>query len=224
MRELNKDLVDSIRNRNLATERLGVKGLTGKLPVKYDILNGQPLRDWNFIESMFNAVSPVSFSLKPSPGRDLLHRSGYDLRTTVTSAPGNLRVDLNKSNVARSLFQQAIGNYKDSKGRNLEQIFNEYADPELYPEIANSIAMMQADLKDGARQNEPRKYTHNIWIDKAFAKAKKKAWASIQDHPEIIRLVQEAKNQKLGDNEVKRKTSASNFQEKTTKIIELKNK
>ena len=74
--------------------------------------------------------------------------------------------------------------------------------------------MMQADLKDGARQNEPRKYTHNIWIDKAFAKAKKKAWASIQDHPEIIRLVQEAKNQKLGDNEVKRKTSASIFKKK----------
>ena len=36
----------------------------------------------------------------------------------------------------------------------------------------------------------------NIWIDKAFAKAKKKAWASIQDHPEIIRLVQEAKKSK----------------------------
>tara|TARA_R100001463_G_scaffold9038_2_gene27278 strand:+ start:5743 stop:9840 length:4098 start_codon:yes stop_codon:yes gene_type:complete len=224
MRELNKDLIDSIRNRNLATERLGIKGFTGKLPVKYDILNGRPLRDWNFIESIFNAVSPVSFSLKPSPGRDLLHRAGYDLRTTVTSAPGNLKVNLNKSNVARSLFQQAIGNYKDGKGRNLEEIFNEYADPELYPEIANSIAMMQADLKAGERQNEPRKYTHNIWIQKAFERAKKKAWASIQDHPEIIRLVQEAKDQKIRDNEVKRKTSASNFQEKATIIRQLKNK
>ena len=223
MRELNKDLVDSIRNRNLATERLGIKGLTGKLPVKYDILNGQPLRDWNFIESMFNAVSPVSFSLKVSPGRDLLHRAGYDLRTTVTSAPGNLRVNLNKSNVARSLFQQAIGNYKDNKGRNLEEIFNEYADPELYPEIANSIAIMEADLKAGERQKDPRKYTHNIWIEKAFTRAKKKAWASIQDHPEIIRLVKEAKKQKIGDNESTRKTSASNFQEKAIKILELKN-
>ena len=64
----------------------------------------------------------------------------------------------------------------------------------------------------------------NIWIEKAFAKAKKKAWASIQDHPEIIRLVQKAKKQKIGDNEVKRKTSASNFQEKATIIRQLKNK
>ena len=39
MRELNQDMWDSIRNRNLATERLGVKGLTGKLPIKTDILN-----------------------------------------------------------------------------------------------------------------------------------------------------------------------------------------
>jgi hypothetical protein len=223
MRELNKDLVDSIRNRNLATERLGIKGLTGKLPVKYDILNGQPLRDWNFIESMFNAVSPVSFSLKPSPGRDLLHRAGYDLRTTVTSAPGNLKVDLNKSNVARSLFQQAIGNYKDGKGRNLEEIFNEYADPELYPEIQGSIADMNAALKDGDRQIDPMSYRHNQLIQKAFEKAKKKAWASIQDHPEVIRLVQEAKNLKIGNNEASRK-SGENFQNQTTKIIQLKNK
>lgn len=223
MRELNKNLWDSIRNRNLATERLGVKGLTGKLPVKYDILNGKPLRDWNFIESIFNAVSPISFSLKPSAGRSLLHTGGYDLRTTVTSAPGNLKVDLSKSNVARSLFQQAIGNYKDGKGRNLEEIFNDYADPELYPEIAISIAEMQEDLRKGNDNIEPKSYRHNQLIEKAFSKAKAKAWASIQDHPEIIRLVQEAKNQKIDNNEASRKSGES-FQNQTTEIIQLKNK
>ena len=225
MRELNKDIWDSIRNRNLTTERLGIKGLTGKLPIKYDILNGEPLRDWNFIESMFNAVSPVSFSLKPSPGRDLLHRSGYDLRTTVTSAPAGvgLKVDLSSSNVARSLFQKAIGDYKDGKGRNLEQIFNEYADPELYPEIAESLALMQRDLKNGLDNTEPRSYRHNQLIDKAFSKAKAKAWASIQDHPEIIRLVHEAKNQTIQNNEASRE-SGEYFQNQTTEIIQLKNK
>ena len=223
MRELNKDMWDSIRNRNLATERLGVKGLTGKLPIKTDILNGKPLRDWNFIESMFNAISPVSLSLKPSPGRDLLHRSQYDLRTTVTSAPGNLKVDLSKSNVARSIFRTAIGNYKDGKGRNLEQIFNEYADPELYPEIAASLADMQEALKKGDDNIDPLSFRHNDLINKAFTKAKKKAWASIQDHPEIIRLVQEARNQKIDNNEASRKSGES-FQNQTTEIIQLKNK
>ena len=224
MRELNKDMWDSIRNRNLATERLGIKGFTGKLPVKYDILNGKPLRDWNFIESMFNAISPVSLSLIASPGRNLLHKSGYDLRTTVTSAPGNYKVDLSKSNVARSLFQQAIGNYKDGKGRNLEQIFNDYADPKLYPEIAASLALMQEDLRKGKDNIEPRSYRHNELIEKAFTAAKKKAWASIQNHPEIIRLVSEAKYQKIGDNDASRRSSQLNFVEKTTKILELKNK
>jgi hypothetical protein len=222
MRELNKDIVDSIRNRNLATERLGIKGFTGKLPIKYDILNGKPLRNWNFIESMFNAISPISLSLKPSAGRDLLHKSGYDLRTTVTSAPGNLPVDLSKSNVARSLFQQAIGNYKDGKGRNLEQLFNEYADPELYPQIAKSMADMQAALARGDDQIDPMSFKHNQLIKKAFTTAKEKAWASIQDHPEIIRLVKEARDLKIGNNEATRKSGES-LQKKATKILELKN-
>ena len=225
MRELNKDVKDSIRNRNLATERLGIKGLTGKLPIKYDILNGEPLRDWNFFESMFNAISPIQLSLKPSPGRDLLHRSQYDLRTTVTSAPTGvgLKVDLSSSNVARSLFQKAIGDYKDGKGRNLEQIFNDYADPELYPEIAKSLADMEEDRKAGRDNTEPRSYRHNELIDLAFKKAKAKAWASIQDHPEIIRLVQKAKEQKIQNNEAARK-SGKHFQNQTTEIIQLKNK
>ena len=201
MRELNKDMWDSIRNRNLATERLGIKGFTGKVPVKYDILNGQPLRDWNFFESMFNAISPVHFSLKASPGRNLLHISQYDLRTTVTSAPAGVgfSVDLSKSNVARSLFQKAIGNYKDSKGRNIEEILNDYADPKKNPEIAKSIAEMNADRAKGKDHIDPMTYKHNQLIASVFETAKKKAWSQIQDHPEIDRLIKKGATQ-LEDN------------------------
>ena len=225
MRELNKDMWDSIRNRNLATERLGINGFTGKVPVKYDILNGQPLRDWNFFESIFNAVSPVHFSLKPSPGRNLLHIGQYDLRTTVTSAPADLgfTVNLNKSNVARSLFQKAIGEYKDSKGRNIEEILNDYADPNKYPEIAQSIAEMNAARAKGDDHIEPMSYKHNQLIALLFETAKKKAWSKIQDHPEIIRLVQKGKNQLIDNNAASEKSSES-FRNNTTKIIQIKNK
>ena len=225
MRELNKDIWDSIRNRNLATERLGIKGFTGKVPVKYDILNGQPLRNWNFFEGIFNAISPIHFSLKPSPGRNLLHISQYDLRTTVTSAPSGVgfKVDLSKSNVARSLFQKEIGNYKDSKGRNIEEILNDYADAEKYPEIAESIAIMNADRAKGNDHIDPMTYKHNQLIALVFEKAKKKAWAKIQDHPEIQRLVQEGKKQIIDNNAATEKSSES-FRNSTVEIIELKNK
>ena len=225
MRELNKDIWDSIRNRNLATERLGIKGFTGKVPVKYDILNGQPLRDWNFFESIFNAVSPVHFSLKPSPGRNLLHISQYDLRTTVTSAPAGLgfKVDLNKSNVARSLFQKAIGQYKDVKGRNLEEILNDYADPKKNPDIAQSIAIMNADRAKGWDHIDPMSYDHNILIAKLFEDAKKKAWSEIQDHPEIQRLIQKGKTQ-LEDNLDAKERSKDVSRNNEIEILNWKNK
>lgn len=225
MRELNKDIWDSIRNRNLATERLGIKGFTGKVPVKYDILNGQPLRDWNFFESIFNAVSPVHFSLKPSPGRNLLHTSQYDLRTTVTSAPAGVgfKVDLNKSNVARSLFQKAIGEYKDVKGRNLEEILNDYADPKKNPDIAKSIAIMNADRAKGKDHIDPMTYEHNILIAKLFETAKSKAWAQIQDHPEVIRLVQKGATQ-LEDNLDAKERSIDASRNNEIEILNWKNK
>ena len=225
MRELNKDIWDSIRNRNLATERLGIKGFTGKVPIKYDILNGKPLRDWNFFESMFNAGSPVHFSLKPSPGRNLLHTCQYDLRTTVTSAPAGLgfKVDLSKSNVARSLFQEAIGKYRDSKGRNLEEIFNEYADPKKHPDIHESIAIMNEDRRRGDDHIEPMTYHHNEMIKLAFERAKEKAWSQIQDHPEIIRLVEKGRKQLIDNNEAGDK-SKDTIRNKKVNILELKNR
>jgi len=225
MRELNKDMWDSIRNRNLATEHLGIKGFTGKVPIKKDILNGQPLRDWNFFESVFNAVSPVHFSLKASPGRNLLHTSQYDLRTTVTSAPASVgfKVDLSKSNVARSLFQEAIGEYKDVKGRNLEEILDEYADPKKHPDIAKSIAIMNADRAKGKDHIDPMTYEHNILIASLFKTAKEKAWSQIQDHPEIIRLVQKGATQ-LEDNLDAKERSIDASRNKEIEILEWKNK
>ena len=80
MRELDKSLMDAIRNRNLSSESLTYEDL----PMKYDFLTGKPLRDWNFFERIFNAVSPVQFNLDGGPGRKLIE-SQYDFRTSFTS-------------------------------------------------------------------------------------------------------------------------------------------
>ena len=54
MKELNSGWQDAIRNRNLITEGLAIDG---GLPTKYDMLNGKPIRNWDFPTRMFNMFS-----------------------------------------------------------------------------------------------------------------------------------------------------------------------
>ena len=84
MREIGSGIDQSVRNRNLITEQVpGVK----QLPIKYDMLNGQPIKDWDFLTRAYNAVSPVSLNLDQSVGRNFLFDSGYDLRMSTYYAP-----------------------------------------------------------------------------------------------------------------------------------------
>ena len=76
MREINSGVFQSWQNRNLATEVLpGIEGL----PIKYDMLNGQPLRKHDFMTRAFNMISPVQLNMDQSVGRQFLFDSGYDL-------------------------------------------------------------------------------------------------------------------------------------------------
>ena len=124
MRELDTGIADSIRNRNLLTEKLTDEAL----PIKYDMLNGQPIKDYDFITRAWNMFSPVQFNLDQGPVRKLLFRSGYDTRLSVYYAPDN--TDLSKLPGVRSKFQKAIGD------QNLEAQFNELAaDPRIQASI-----------------------------------------------------------------------------------------
>ena len=84
MKELNSGWQDAIRNRNLISEKVAGGGA---LPIKYDLLNGQPVRDHDFVTRMFNSISPVQLNLDQSPGRKLLFESGYDLRMSTYYGP-----------------------------------------------------------------------------------------------------------------------------------------
>ena len=86
MKELNSGIGDAIRNRNLISERLAVK----EIPTKYDMLNGQPIKDWDFPTRMFNAFSPFYVNLDQSEGRKLLFNSGYDMRMSTYSSPDGI--------------------------------------------------------------------------------------------------------------------------------------
>jgi len=174
-RELNSSISDAIRNRNLYAEQLA----SDPLPIKYDIFNGKPIRDHDFMTRMFNMFSPIQFNLEDSPGRTLMWNSKFDMRMSVMTAPDG--TPLAKDAKVRSLYQRAIGN------QNLEKTLNELA---ARRDVQESVKKMIADRDAGKRVIDPmRAYLHNDLIRLAWEDASKKAWAQIQSEPEVRRLV-----------------------------------
>ena len=189
MRELNGSLQESIRNRNLSTE-----GLFGvELPVKYDMLNGKPIRDWNFMERVWNAVSPINLRLEEGPGRNMLWNSNYDLRLVSYTSPDG--IDLSDHPEARSWFQEEIGKL------NLEKTLDELA---ARPDVQASIERMEKDARSGdpdIRQRDPMEaYVHNKLIKDRFERARKQAWANVRkNHPVETDLLYEERRKKRVD-------------------------
>ena len=164
-KELGSGIADSIRNRNLLTEGIS----TNPLDIKYDLLNGKPLRNHDFPTRMWNMFIPIPLNLDQGPGRKLLFDSGYDVRISTYYSPDG--VDLSESPELRSLFQKFIGQ------ENIELQLNKIADD---PRVQESMALMQLHLKQGIKDMDPMKsYVHNKMIKVIFDKARKKAWGKM---------------------------------------------
>ena len=192
MREINSGVFQSWRNRNLASEN--IPGVTS-LPIKYDMLNGKPIRDHDFLTRAFNAISPISINLEESDGRTFLFNSGYDLRMSTYYAPDG--TNLTDHPEIRSIFQQAIGQY------NLEYELSKLAKD---PKIIASMQLMYRDIRAGRRgEFDARDYYHNQVIDRLFKKARKAAWNDIMRIDKIAILIAEQRaktalqNQKSGE-------------------------
>ena len=183
MREIGSGIDQSIRNRNLIMEHFAGQG---ELPIKYDLLNGKPLKDHDFLTRAFNAFSPVNLSLDQGPGRQMLYDSGYDLRKSTYYAPdGTNLTDLPR---VRSKFQQAIGI------QNLERELDKLA---ADPKIIASIEKMYEDIRFGKRgQYDARDYYHNIIIKRLFDRARKVAWRTIKAQDDIVQVIREQRASK----------------------------
>ena len=196
MKELNSGINDSLRNRNLFMEPLAIE----ELPIKYDILNGKPLKDYDFMTRMFNAFSPVQVNLDYSPGRKLLFESGFATNLSTFNAPDG--TDLKRAPRVRSKFQEAIGK------QNLEQKLNSLA---KNPKIIASIKEMKADARKGNRDLDPDKsYYHLKIISKLFRDAEKRAWASISRDPAVEELINKRKSMRIREIKKLKKTRTYN--------------
>ena len=217
MKELNSGFTESIRNRNQMFEMF--HGTADRLPVKYDMLTGLPINDWDPLTRMFNAISPIQLNFDQAPGRKFLFRSGYNLSLTAYTAPDGTSLRDNPD--LRSLFQKAIG--QQDLEYQLEQL-------SLRPEVQESIAQMEADIASGRINRPPgislMSYKHNRMINRLILKAKQKAWASLATHPEVI-LLQSVGNLERGA-EYNRKrgdyTRSNTQHDQATQLLEMKNK
>jgi len=182
MREIGSGIDQSIRNRNLLFEMLPGEDL----PIKYDMLNGSPIKPYDFMTRIFNAVSPISLNLTQSIGRQFLFESGYDLRLSTYYAPDS--TNLTDQPMIRSMFQKAIGD------QNLERQLDKLA---VNPKAIASLEQMNKDIRDGKRaQYDARNYWHNGKIDQLFQEARKKAWASIMSDPQVQEVIKEQQAKK----------------------------
>ena len=187
MKELNSGIWQSIRNRNQFAEGLDPKG---GLPTKYDMLNGRPIKDWDFPTRMFNMFSPFTVNLDQGIGRKLLFESGYDMRMSAYSSPDGL--DLSKSPRLRSMLQKGIGD------QNLEAKLNKLAKD---PKVLASIQEMHRDRNSGRREMNPMTaYVHNRLIARLFTDARAKAWAQIKNDPEAMQLYAEDRRLTIQNN------------------------
>jgi hypothetical protein len=182
-RELSSGIFDSIRNRNKMSEKLPGQDL----PIKYDLLNGRPLKNHDFITRAYNALVPINFNLTPSAGRTLLFNSGYDLRMSVLYSPNG--DDLTDSPRIRSRFQQEIG--KERLEVKLSRLSRD-------PKIIASMEQMYSDIKAGLRdQYDARDYYHNIMIDRLFQQARRRAWAQMRENPEALTLMEKSRQKRV---------------------------
>ena len=182
MKELSSGIGDALRNRNLVSEYLP----GDDLPTKYDLLNGKPIRDYDFMTRAWNMFSPIAFNLEESPGRRLWFDSGYDSSIATYFSPTG--TDLSDSPRIRSMFARAIGE------TNLEVKLTRLAED---PKIIESLQIMQKDIASGKRGDyQPEDYYHVRMIDFIVQEARDRGWAKIMNDPRIEKLEREAKNKK----------------------------
>ena len=204
MRELEKGFAESIYNRNLFVDIM-----PGNEPsYRYDILDGRPLNDYDLPTRLWNSVSPFMVNPTVSPTRDLLFRSGVDLKLTFNTGPNKEslegRADL------KSKFQYYVSQ------QNIEEKLNRlFTDPR----VVESIIKMENDRANGRRYDAGDTF-HNALIERVLKDAKNTAWQMMMnDSPDIQQLNQQARMEGLAATQ--RRQGQSKKADQIQELLEL---
>lgn len=167
MRELESGFWQSIGNRNLWADAISGNKL---MPYKYDVLNGEVLRDWDPMNRLVNAILPINLNIGTnSETRELLMRSGLNLKQIFTTGPRGEslegRTDL------RSRFNYYFG----------QQNIEAQIEKVMTPQVIDSIVKAETSKKDF----DARKTLHGEVILPIFNVAKQKAWKMLLNDQDL---------------------------------------
>ena len=169
MRELESGFFQSVGNRNLWVDVITPGEM---LPYRYDILNGQKLKDYDPVTRMVNAILPFNINVGTNRTRELLMRSGINLKQTFNTGPNG--EDLEGNPDIKSKYQFYMGQ------QNIENILEK----KLTPQLEESIKLMERQRDQGMKY-EARKTLHGPIIEEVFRTAKKQAWQMLLQDPHI---------------------------------------
>lgn len=185
MRELETGFLDSIRNRNLYIDL--VAGKDGKLPYRYDILNGRPVNDHIPFIRMLNSVNPFYINPSTNPTRELIFRSGLDLRTTFNTGPNGESLEGQPELKSKWQYYLSQQNLEDQ----LATLFKDR-------QVVQSIFDMEEDRAAG-RRYEASETFHVPLMAQIINESKKIAWAQLlAESPDAQELANQARLSSLG--------------------------
>lgn len=204
MRELDNGIKDSIRNRNLYADLAA--GPDGKLPYKYDVLDGKRINDYNWMHRAYNMLSPFPMHLAPTATRDLFFRSGIDAKVTFNTGPNGEVL----TPAMKSKYQELIGQ------QNLEaQLTEEFKNPQML----QSILQMEAD-RAANRPYSVDETLHGARISSLINQAKKTAWSQLQvSEDKVGNLVRQTAVRQLS---TKARKAGNN--DRANQLLEMTNK
>jgi len=167
MRELESGFWQTIGNRNLWAD---VVTSDGFMPYRYDILNGEKLRDWDPMTRLVNAILPFNINIgATNETRELLMRSGLNLKQSFNTGPDGQSLE-NRPDL-KSKFQFYMGQ------QNLEAQIAKA----MTKEVKESI--MNAELS--SKDFEAHQTLHGEVILPILDVAKKVAWEQLLEDKDL---------------------------------------
>ncbi len=167
MRELESGFWQSVGNRNLWADVFTEKNI---LPYKYDVLNGEPLRMHDPMTRLINGLLPFNVNIGTSSEvRELLMRSGLNLRQTFNSGPNGETLE-NRPDL-KSKFQFYMG----------QQNIEAQIEKVLTPQVIESIIQAEKSSKDF----DPQDTLYGSVIMPIFNTAKREAWNMLKEDNEL---------------------------------------
>jgi hypothetical protein len=173
LRELENDFVGTIMNRNPLAR--------GFIPLKYDPLNGEVVKEWDFATRLLNTISPFQVSGADTETRKLLRDSGFDLTNTFKTDQFGNKLTPEQA----SKLQEFMGKYNIEK--DLEKLYN---NPGIKKEIEFYRSLREKGIP-GVSKEDPRNTPFNksrvyTLTQQIFNNAKRKAMQQLyQLYPEL---------------------------------------